>query len=92
MGVCETNNHNLKNREGISIFPDNQNTSMYKFECQSKNILTKKTYNIEFIFSQIKIKHCISHSPNKNSTYITQVSIGQSKFKLIINKNKFIKL
>ena len=88
MGICETNNHNLKNREGISIFPDNQNTSMYKFECQSKNILTKKTYNIEFIFSQIKIKHCISHSPNKNSTYITQVSIGQSKFKLIINKNK----
>lgn len=87
MGVCESMNSKSKNL--INFIPQGcEYSDIYRFECQSKNILTKKTYNLEFVFSEIKIKHCISHSPSKNSIYIVQVSIGILKFNLIINKNK----
>ena len=87
MGVCESMNSKSKNQ--INFIPKGcENSDIYRFECQSKTILTKKAYNLEFVFSEIKIKHCISHSPSKNSIYIVQVSIGLVKFNLIINKNK----
>ena len=86
MGACETQNSELaKNRNNII---KNENLNSYKFECNMKNNLPKKSLNLEFIFSQIKIKHCISHSSTKKSIYITEVSLAQKNYELIVNKGE----
>ena len=85
MGACESQNSELaKNRNNIII----ENLNSYKFECNMKNNLPKKSLNLEFIFSQIKVKHCISHSSTKKSIYITEVSLAQKNYELIVNKGE----
>ena len=86
MGVCESNNSNLsKNR--INIIK-NGNLDSYKFECNMRKNLPKRL-NLEFIFSQLKVKHCISHNSAKNSVYITEVSVPQmNNYSIIVNQGK----
>ena len=86
MGVCQSNNDELSKNK-INSFK-NGNIQSYKFECNMKNNLHKKSLNLEFIFSQIKVKHCISHNSSKNSTYVTEVSLAQINYKLIANQGK----
>ena len=86
MGNCETVNYYCLNDKTIKN--NNGNIESYKFECHKKKILKKKKLFLGFTFSQIRIKHCISHSPSRNSTYITELSIGQKTFNLMINKSK----
>ncbi len=88
MGNCgEINQLSCKSTKNNYQFLNNkENIESYKFECHEKNILTKKTLNLQFIFTQIRIKHCISHNPSRISTYIIELSIGRKNFNLIINK------
>ena len=50
--------------------------SNYNFPCFEKDALKSKSMNLTFKFSKIKIKHVISHSPDKNSKYITIIHIN----------------
>ena len=94
MGACDAishlgqsgmKNNSLQNKN----FPANNGINQsYKFDCNERKILNKNSLNLHYIFSQIKIKHCISHSPKKVSTYIVQISIGQKKFKLNVIQGK----
>ena len=86
MGNCEAVNYYCINKKSIKNYIGN--IESYKFECHKKKILKKKKLFLGFTFSQIRIKHCLSHSPSKNSTYITELSIGQKAFNLIVNKGK----
>lgn len=79
---CRSTKNNNKSLNNVG------NCDSYKFEWHEKKILTKKTLNLQFIFSQIRIKHCISRNPSRISTYIIELSIGRKNFNLIINKGK----
>jgi hypothetical protein len=89
MGACDSNNNNQKIAVPKIQLNESQNIQTYKFENQMKRIINKKSLNLEFIFSQLKIKHCISHNSSKNSTYITEISIGINKFRLMVNQGKY---
>ena len=93
MGICETKSQTNLVVKSADIPNKNplekrENNHCYKFYCHEKNIINAKDLNLQYFFSKIKIRHCISHSPTKNSTYITEVSIGQNSFKLNINQGR----
>lgn len=89
MGACDSYNNNQKIAVPKIQLNESQNIQTYKFENQMIRIINKKSLNLEFIFSQLKIKHCISHNSSKNSTYITEISIGINKFRLMVNQGKY---
>ena len=93
MGICEKKSQTNLVEKSADILNKNplqkrENNHCYKFKCYEKNIINEKDLNLQYYFSKIKIRHCISHSPTKNSTYITEVSIGQNSFKLNINQGR----
>ena len=87
--TCDKEDSRFKNYTIISpqMIIDNS-PKFYKFDSNKKNLLGKSPLNLEFKFSKIKVKHCISHSPTKNSTYITEISIGTKMFIPITNQGK----
>ena len=93
MGICETKSQSNylgeKNDDILTnLFYKRKNKRYYNFYCHEKNIINKKDLNLQYHFSKIKIRHCISHSSTKNSTYIIEISIGQKNFKLNINQGR----
>ena len=86
MGACHSANDSLPMNKNNIV--NKGNLGSYKFECNMKKILPKTGLNLEFIFSQIKVKHCISHNSSKNSIYITEVSLAHTNYKLIVNRGK----
>lgn len=94
MGACDAvkntgEDDRFKNNEIITNKVINDNSSKYyNFDSNKKNLLGKSPLNLEFTFSKIKIKHCISHSPSKTSTYITLISIGTINFNPIFSHGK----
>ena len=92
MGACDSNNKSYSNRAQDNNNEQNEeNLDNYscKFENIEKSIFSNnKTVNLKFIFYNFKIKYCISHKPTKDSTYITEIRIGQKIFPLIINKGQ----
>ena len=74
---CDKEGARLNNNPFMTpkIINDN-NATLYKFDSNKRNLLGKSPLSLEFTFSKIKVKHCISHSPTKNSSYITEISIG----------------
>ena len=90
--VCDTG----KNKETIKydntplIFHQQlnniPNNYSYKYNFSKiKNNFNNKTFNLKFIFYNFKIKYCISHKSDRNSIYITEISIGKQTFPLKIN-------
>ena len=90
MGACDSVENMSPNRiKSIAqLYGNSEFTQNYKFECYQKNDINKKLLNLEFTFSDIKIKHCISHSPSRISTYVTEISIGKKLSKLYINQGR----
>ena len=92
MGACDSNNKSYSNRAQDNNNEQNEenlDNHSYKFENIEKSIFSNnKTVNLKFIFYNFKIKYCISHKPTKDSTYITEIRIGQKIFPLIINKGQ----
>ena len=90
MGACDsvkdvnpTRIKNVAQFSAIDEFAQN-----YKFECHDINFINNKSLNLEFTFFDIKIKHCISHNPSRNSTYVTEIVIGKKFSKLYINQGR----
>ena len=92
MGICKAKSQTNLVVQSADILNKNpvqkRENNHYKFNCYEKNIINENDLNLQYYFSKIKIRHCISHSPTKNSTYITEVSIGQKSFKLNINQGR----
>ena len=88
MGICDSNNqYSNKNSVIQHVQPIvNSDSHGYKFDCAEKNIFSGRKLNLKFIFYNFKIKYCVSHKPSKDSTYITEIRIGEKIFPLIINK------
>ena len=88
MGICNSNNpYSNKNSVIQHVQPIvNSDNHGYKFDCAEKNIFSGRKLNLKFIFYNFKIKYCVSHKPSKDSTYITEIRIGEKIFPLIINK------
>lgn len=90
MGICESrlkqnsNNYPIQHIQATG----NPNTHCYKFGCAEKQVLENIKLNLKFIFYNFKVKFCVSHHPKRNSTYITEIRIGQKLFPLIINKGQ----
>lgn len=95
MGVCDSNNKQIYNIN-YSSFSGIQHLQTlgdptkdgYKFNFSEKNILKNKKFNLKFIFYNFKVKYCISHKASRDSYYITQISIGEKIFPLIINQGQ----
>ena len=95
MGVCDSNNNKLYNInyssfsgiQHVQTFGDPEKKS-YKFNFSDKNSIINRKFNLKFIFYNFKIKYCISHKQSKDSFYITQISIGEKVFPLIINQGQ----
>ena len=89
MGICETSNNNNKfdNAPSISHKQLNQIPENYSFKFDSDKIQNslKKAFNLKFTFSNFKIKYCVSHKPDRNSFYITEIRLGEKAFPLVIN-------
>ena len=88
MGVCDSN---INKNSSINHFQTigNPETHGYRFECKKEGVFNNnKKLNLKFIFYNFKIRYCISHKPTRDSTYITEIRIGQKIFPLIINKGK----
>ena len=90
MGACDSVKDINPNRiQNITQFsPIDETAQNYKFECHDKNLINNKSLNLEFSFFDIKIKHCISHNPSRNSTYATEIVIGKKLSKLYINQGR----
>ena len=88
MGICDSNNpYSNKNSVIQHVQPIvNSESHGYKFDCAEKNIFSGRKLNLKFIFYNFKIKYCVSHKPSKDSTYITEIRIGEKIFPLIISK------
>ena len=84
MGACESY-HGIKNKGLINEYENNQS---HKSDYYTTTLYNNKIVNLQFIFSHIKIKYCISHSKTRNSTFITEISIGQKNFRLMVNQGK----
>ena len=86
---CDKEGARLNNNPFMTpkIINDN-NATFYKFDSNKRNLLGKSPLSLEFTFSKIKVKHCISHSPTKNSSYITEISIGTKNFGPITSQGK----
>ena len=90
MGICDANNKNMNRYEDIpSIMHKQINENMpnhsYKYNFDNIKNSFNKTYNLRFTFSNFRIKYCISHKPDRNSYYITEISLGEKSFPLVIN-------
>ena len=89
MTSCDKEDSRLKNNAYMTpINTENNNVKYYKFDSNKKNLLGKSPLNLEFTFSKIKVKHCISHSPSKISTFIIEISIGTKNFMPITCQGK----
>ena len=92
MGVCDSNNGNTKmtNYPGIQHIQVTGNPELhsYRFNFPDKNIYSKRKYNLKFIFYNFKVKYCISHKQTRDSTYITEIIIGQKTFPIIVNQGQ----
>ena len=94
MGICEaksqTNKLEVKTVDILNknILHKRENSHHYKSYCYERNIINKIDLYLQYCFSKIKIRHCISHCPTKISTYITEISIGSKSFKLNINQGR----
>lgn len=89
MGACDSvNNINRIDNANQNLLANNNNPEKYTFQCNEKYLLNKKSFNLEFTFFDIKVKHCISHSPSRNSIYATEIQIGKKLSKLYINQGK----
>ena len=88
MGICNSNDINLKT--SIKHFQNktSQETDGYKFEFNKNNTLNNKKFNLKFIFFNFKVKYCISHKESKDSIYITEIKIGEKTFPPIINQGQ----
>ena len=91
MGICEAR-HSKQSANNYPIqhiqTTGNPNTHCYKFGCAEKQVLENIKLNLKFIFYNFRVKFCVSHHPKRNSTYITEIRIGQKLFPLIINKGQ----
>ena len=86
---CDKEHSRIKDNTFVTPKKINDNNiKFYKFDSNNKNLLGKSPLNLEFTFSKLKVKHCISHSPTKNSTFITEVSIGAKSFNPITSQGK----
>ena len=81
MGACDTGG-------GKRHSMDNENNKSYKSDYYSNILYNNKIVNLQIKFSHIKIKYCISHNNKRNSTFITEISIGQTNFRLMVNQGK----
>ena len=97
MGICESNNKNnnkFDNVPSVTHIQLNENTpnNAYKYDFDNiKNSFTNinnKTYNLKFTFTNFKIKYCVSHKTERNSFYITEISLGEKAFPLVINNGQ----
>ena len=87
MGVCDSN---INKNSSINHFQaiGNPETHGYRFEFKKEGVFNNnKKLNLKFIFYNFKIRYCISHKPTRDSTYITEIRIGQ---KIFINANDFL--
>ena len=96
MGICDTssaekpgrfyNSPSIYHQQLQQIPPD----SAYKFDFSNnlKNNFNNKSYYLKYTFSDFKIKYCVSHKPDKNSLYITEIKIGSKLFPLVINSGQ----
>ena len=74
MGICESSKNHGKLtinypkilHEQLNQVPPNY---AYKFDFPNIKNTFNKTYNLKFTFGNFKIKHCISHKPDKYATY-----------------------
>ena len=92
MGVCDSNKSNMNYSKipGMQHIQIGGNPEMhgYKFDFAGKKNYSNIKFNLKFIFSDFKIKYCTSHKPSRDSTYITEIIIGEKKFPLVINKGQ----
>ena len=92
MGVCDSNNKNSKfsNVPGIEHIQATGDPELhsYRFNFPDKNVYSQTKFNLKFIFYNFKVRYCISHKQSKDSTYITEIIIGQKKFPLIVNQGQ----
>jgi len=93
MGICESSGKNSRFNSSPPIYhqqlqqiPPNY-TYKFDFTNNLKNNFNK-TYNLKYTFSDFKIKYCVSHKPDKNSFYVTEIKIGDKTFPLIINSGQ----
>ena len=89
MGICEASNNNNKfdnvpsiSHKQLNQIPENYS---YKFDSDKIQNSLKKAFNLKFTFSNFKIKYCVSHKPDRNSFYITEIRLGEKAFPLVIN-------
>ena len=90
MGICEVYNKNINRFDNIPSITHkqlNENHPNHSFKYDFDNIKNSfnKTYNLKFTFSNFRIKYCISHKPDRNSFYITEIRLGEKSFPLVIN-------
>ena len=90
MGICEANNKNINRFDNIPSISHKQlkeNTPNHSYKYNFDNIKNSfnKTYNLKFTFSNFRIKYCISHKPDRNSFYMTEIKLGEKEFPLVIN-------
>ena len=95
MGVCDSNNKQLYNINYSSFSGIHHVQTIgdpekdgYKFNFSDKNNIVNRKFNLKFIFYNFKVKYCISHKPSRDSFYITQISIGEKIFPLIVNQGQ----
>ena len=92
MGICDTvpkpsryiNMPNINHQQLNQISPN----SAYMFDFSSLKNHLNKSYNLKFTFFDFKVKFCVSHKPDKNSYYITEIKIGDKTFPLVINSGQ----
>ena len=93
MGICESNNKNINKFDNVPPVThiqlnENNPNNAYKYDFDNiKNSfsnINNKTYNLKFTFTNFKIKYCVSHKSDRNSVYITEISLGEKAFPLVI--------
>ena len=92
MGVCDSDNNFPHINKGPGIFHKqtfgDPLRDGYKFGFNGENNFTAGKGGLTFIFYNFKIKYCISHSPTKESFYITEITIGNKTHPPIITKGR----
>ena len=93
MGVCETSEKPSRFNNSPSIYHQQlqeiPSDHTYKFDFNN-NLKSNfnKTYNLKYTFSDFKIKYCVSHKPDRNSLYITEIKIGDKSFPLVVKSGQ----
>jgi len=90
MGICDANHKNITRFDNIPSITHkqiNENNPNHSFKYNFDNIKNSfnKTYNLKFTFTNFRIKYCISHKPDRNSYYMTEIRLGEKTFPLVIN-------